>query len=114
MGKIWIMRGDLEAPGWQALRQDYQDEKIDIIHLDPKVWAIVNADQAPSGYEGLHAEAPQDGMYIDPNGSPLYLVDGRVVQSADEVLAALGEDAAAMKEKAGDATTALERLGRVF
>ncbi len=114
MGKIWIMRGDLEAPGWQVLREDYQNEKIEIIHLDPKVWAVVDADEAPSGYEGLRAEAPQDGMYIDPNGSPLFLVNGRVVSSADEVVAALGEDATAMKEKTGDATTALERLGRVF
>ena len=35
--KLWILRGPHEAPGWQALREDYEEEKVDIIHLDARV-----------------------------------------------------------------------------
>jgi hypothetical protein len=114
MSKIWILRGALDAEGWNVLRKDYKDEKIDIIHLDAKVWAIVNADKAPTGYEGLQASEPADGMYLDPNGSPLYLVGGEIVATPEELVAGLGEQAQAMMEKTGDALTALERIGRVY
>ena len=77
MAKLWILRGPHEAPGWNQLRKAYEDEKVDIIHLDAKVWAIINAEEEPSGYEGLNAQEPADGMYIDPNGSPLFLVRRR-------------------------------------
>ncbi len=83
MAKLWILRGPHEAPGWNQLRKAYEDEKVDIIHLDAKVWAIINADEEPSGYEGLNAQEPADGMYIDPNGSPLFLVGGEVLTSAE-------------------------------
>ncbi len=114
MAKIWILRGAHEAPGWNTLRKSYEDEKVEIIHLDAKVWAIINAEEEPSGYEGLSAGEPADGMYIDPNGSPLYLGGGRVLTSAEEVVEALGERAREMFEKTGDAQVTLERLGRVF
>jgi hypothetical protein len=114
MAKIWILRGAHEAPGWNELRKAYEDEKVDIIHLDAKVWAIIQADEEPSGYDGLSASEPSDGMYIDPNGSPLYLVNGAVVKSAEEVIEGLGDTAREMYSKSGDAQVALERLGRVF
>jgi hypothetical protein len=114
MAKIWILRGAHEAPGWQQLRTAYEEEKIDIIHLDAKVWAIIDADEEPTGYEGLSASEPADGMYIDPNGSPLYLAGGQIKTSAREVIEALGPEAQEVLEKTGNAETALERLHRVF
>ena len=114
MAKLWILRGPHEAPGWNQLRKAYEDEKVEIIHLDAKVWAIIDAEEEPSGYEGLNAQKPADGMYIDPNGSPLFLVDGGVLPTAEAVIEALGPEAQEMLEKTGDAETALERLRKVF
>lgn len=114
MATIWILRGDHEAPGWQELRTAYEAEKVEIIHLDAKVWAIIDSEEEPTGYEGLTASQPADGMYIDPNGTPLFLIGGNIVQSAREVLEGLGQAATDMLEKTGDAETALERLGKVY
>ena len=114
MAKLWILRGAHEAPGWNQLRKAYEDEKIDIIHLDAKVWAIIDAEEPPSGYDGLSASEPADGMYIDPNGSPLYLADGEVLTSAEAVIQALGDPAREMFEITGNAETALERLHKVY
>jgi hypothetical protein len=114
MAKLWLLKGDHEAPGWNTLRQDLKDEKVDIIHLDPKVWAMVEADEPPSGYEGLEAVEPNDGLYLDPNGSPLYLVNGAIVTTAEEVVAALGKRAQALLDVIGDPHTVLERMGRAF
>ena len=114
MPKFWLLKGGLDAEGWNVLRKDYEDEKIEIVHLDPKVWAMIEADEPPQGYEGLTAVEPVDGLYLDPNGSPMYMVDGKVVQTAEEVVAALGDDAKAMLDKIGDAHTVLERIGKAF
>jgi hypothetical protein len=114
MKKLWILRGAHEAPGWNQLRKAYEDEKVDIIHLDAKVWAIINDEEEPSGYEGLNAQDPADGMYIDPNGSPLFLVGGEILTSAEAVVEALGPEAQEMLKETGDAETALERLRKVF
>jgi hypothetical protein len=86
MAKLWIVRGAHEAPGWNQLRKEYEDKNVDIIHLDAKVWAIIDAEEPPTGYEGLNAQEPADGMYIDPNGSPLYLAAGEVLTSAEAVI----------------------------
>jgi hypothetical protein len=114
MVKLWIMRGPHEAAGWNQLRKAYEEETVDIIHLDAKVWAIIDAEEEPTGYEGLSAAVPADGMYIDPNGSPLYVAGGEIQQSADAVIDALGQEARDMREKTGDAETALERLNKVY
>lgn len=114
MSKLWILKGDLDAPGWQALRTDHEAEKVDIVHLDPRVWALIEADEPPAGYDGLAPGEPADGVYVDPNGSPLYLVGGAVVADATAVVAALGPQATAMLETLGDADRVLERLGRAF
>jgi len=114
MAKLWMLRGAHEAPGWNQLRKAYEDKKVEIIHLDAKVWAIIDSEEEPSGYEGLSAQEPADGMYIDPNGSPLFLADGEVLTSANAVIEALGSEAQEMLEKTGDAEIALERLRKVF
>ena len=53
MPKFWLLKGEFNAPGWNALRKDYDDKKIEIVHLDPKVWAMIEADDPPEGYDGL-------------------------------------------------------------
>lgn len=111
---LWLLRGDLDAGGWNQLRTDYEDKKIDIVHLDPKVWAMVQGTEPPTGYEGLTVGEPPDGLYLDPNGSPMYIVDGAVVRTAEAVVSALGDEASALLEKLGDAHAVLERLGRAF
>ncbi len=114
MSKYWLLKGDFKAPGWGTLRKDYDDKKIEIVHLDPKVWAMVEADDAPGGYEGLTAVEPIDGLYLDPNGNALYLVGGAVVRTPEEVIAALGDEATTLLEKIGDPHTVLQRVGRAF
>ena len=114
MARIWLLRGEPDASGWDALRRDSQEERVDIIHLDPQVWALLRADVAPEGYEGLEVSEPPDGLYLDPQGRPLYLAVGEVVGSPEEVIAALGDRARRLVDETHDPVTALERLGRVF
>jgi len=114
MSRLWLIRGSVDAPGWDTLRADYEAEKVEIIHLDPKVWAMVRADEAPAGYDGLKADVPADGMYLDPNGSPLYIVKREPVATPEDVVRALGDDGVRLLEEYGDGTIVLERLGRVY
>jgi hypothetical protein len=114
MPKFWLLKGDHDAPGWDALRKDYDEGKIEIVHLDPKVWAMVEGDDPPSGYDGLTAVEPADGIYLDPQGNALYLVGGAVVRTPEEVISALGDDAVELLAKIGDPHTTLQRLGRAF
>lgn len=114
MARLWLLKGPNEALGWRALRTAHEEERVDIVHLDPQVWALIRADEAPTGYDGLAAVEPQDGLYLDPNGSPLYLAGGEIVKTALEVVHALGDDARDLLAKIGDADTVLERLGRAF
>ena len=114
MSRLWLLRGAHEAPGWQSLRTDQEEDRVEMVHIDPRVWAILRADEPPTTYEGVEAVEPPDGLYLDPNGSPLYLVGGEPVASAEDVIRTLGEDAASMLEKTGDAHTVLQRFGRVF
>jgi len=114
MTKLWLLRGAHDAPGWNELRQDSKDERVDIVHLDPGVWALMRAGQAPSKYEGLEAEDPSDGLYLDPNGSPLYLVAGETVPGPEFVIEALGQQARDLLEEIGDADAVLDRFGRAF
>jgi len=114
MPKFWLLKGEFSAPGWDTLRKDYDDKKIEIVHLDPKVWAMIETDDPPEGYDGLTPEEPVDGLYLDPQGNALYMVGGSVVTTAEEVVATLGDEAMTMLEKIGDAHTVLQRMGRAF
>ncbi len=114
MAKIWILRGPHEAPGWNVLRKKYEDEEVEIIHLDAKVWALIDAEDEPTGFEGLQAAEPTDGMYIDPNGSPLYLLGGLVVKTPEELIEGLGDAAKELLASTGDTEVTLQRLGRIF
>jgi hypothetical protein len=114
MSRLWLLKGALDAPGWKALRADHEEEKVAIVHLDPPVWALIEAEDPPDGYEGLTASEPADGLYLDPNGSPFYVVGCRSVRGPMDVVLALGADAESMLDSTKDAVTVLERMGRVF
>lgn len=114
MSRLWLLKGALDAPGWKTLRADHEEEKVAIVHLDPPVWALIESDDPPGGYEGLAATEPGNGLYLDPNGSPLYVVDCHPVRGAMDVIHALGTDAESLLERIKDPVTVLERLGRVF
>jgi hypothetical protein len=114
MSQLWLLRGALDAPGWKSLRADHEEEKVAIVHLDPPVWALIEADGPPEGYDGLTATEPGDGLYLDPNGSPLYVVGCHSVGNAKDVIRALGSQAEDLLERIKDPVVVLERLGRVF
>ena len=111
---LWLLKGKRGVPGWKDLEQDSKADKIDVVIFDPLAWALVEQDEAPSGYEGLEAGPPDDGLYINPTGVPFYMVDGKRVDSANDVIAALGDEAVKLLEKLGDPDTVLERLGRTY
>ncbi len=111
---LWLMEAGPEAAGWHDLERDAKAETIDVIHFDRHAWALVEADEAPSGYEGFEVKKPTDGLYVDPHGRPLYLVGGRQVPRAEDVVEALGDRAKKLLEDLKDADRVLERLGRAF
>lgn len=114
MARLWLLRGANDAPGWRTLRTDHESEQVNIVHLDPHVWALVEADQPPSGYGGLESAIPPDGMYLDPNGSPLFVAGAIQVAGAEQVVDRLGPEAERLFETVGDAVSVLERLRRVY
>jgi len=114
MSRLWLLRGARSAPGWRALRADQQADTVDVVHLDPLVCALVRAAEAPDGYDGLAAAGPPDGLYLDPNGSPMYLVGGQPVPGPMDVIRALGDEARSLLETVRDPDIVLDRLGRVF
>ena len=100
--------------GCRDLQRDSKEEKTDVVIFDPLAWALIESDEAPSGYEGLVVSEPTDGLYVSPTGIPFYMVDGHRVEEAIEVIEALGDKAKELLEKIGDPDTVLERLGRTF
>lgn len=114
MAQLWLLRGAYEAPGWKDLERDAKAGTTEVVMFDRLAWALVEADEAPTGYEGLEPGIPADGLYISPDGIPLYMAGGKEVPGPHEVLAALGPEAQEMLEKVGDPDTTLERLGRSY
>lgn len=113
MDALWLLQGPYEAPGWKPLEADSRGKKIDLLLFDRAAWALVQAPSAPTQYEGLAPATPPDGLYLDDQGRGIYVVGGRQVPRADDVVAALGPQAQELLRKIGDADTVLERLGRV-
>jgi hypothetical protein len=113
MDALWLLEGPYEAPGWKPLEADSRGKKVDLLLFDRAAWALLRAPAAPTQYEGLVPVTPADGLYLDEHGRGLYVAGGRQVQSAREVIAALGPEAQELLRKLGDADTVLERLGRV-
>jgi hypothetical protein len=114
MAKIWLLKGKYEAEGWKNLEQDSKTGITNVIHFDRLGWALVEDDEKPDQYEGLEPMDPPTGVYVNPNGIPIYLIDGKEVLDPKEVVASLGSEAEELLDKLGDADTVLERLGRAY
>ncbi len=114
MERLWLLKGAYEAPGWRPLEADSRANKVELLLFDRAEWALVNAAEPPTQYEGLVPKVPADGLYLDDQGRGFYLVGAKLVKGAAEVLATLGPQAQEMLRKIGDADTVLHRLGRVF
>jgi hypothetical protein len=114
MVKLWLLRGRPAAAGWLPLETDARSGALDVVLFDRDRWALCRAADPPTAYEGLTAEEPPDGLYLDGQGRPLHLLGGQIVPSARPIVAALGADAEALLAKIGDADLVLERLGKVY
>jgi hypothetical protein len=114
MDAIWLLQGPHEAPGWGPLEADSRANKVDLLLFDRDAWALIRAAEAPTGYEGLEPGVPRDGLYLDNTARSIYLVAGRAVDRAEDVLATLGPQAQELLARIGDADVVLERLGRVY
>ncbi|MBI4704587.1 MAG: hypothetical protein HY744_26080 [Deltaproteobacteria bacterium] len=107
-------RTGVEAPGWAAIEKDAKEGKLDWRLFDRDAWVLVRGKEAPTCYEGFVPELPADGVYVDHQGRPAYVVGGREVAGPREVIAALGPQAEELLQKLGDPDAVLERLGRAF
>lgn len=114
MDPLWLLEGPHEAPGWGPLEGDARGNRIDVLLFDRAAWALVRAPEPPTKYEGLAPKAPPDGLYLDPQGRPVYVARGEEVRGPREVLANLGPQAQELLQKIGEPDTVLERLGRVY
>ncbi len=114
MDRLWLLEGPYEAPGWRTLEADAKAKKVNVLVFDRAEWALVRAESAPGGYDGLTSGVPRDGLYLDPQGRGVYVVGGLEVRTPQEVLATLGAQAEELLRKIGDPDAVLERLGRVF
>ena len=114
MDPLWLLKGEYEAPGWGPLEKDARDKKIDWLSFDRLAWVLVRAKDPPTQYEGLVPTEPADGLYVDGQGRPAYVVGRQLVPGAKEVLATLGEKAEKLLEELGDPDAVLQRLGRAY
>ena len=114
MTQLWLLKGTPEAPGWKNLEKDARSEEIDVVLFDRDAWALLYADEAPTKYEGLAPSEPADGLYIDNNGRPCYVVARKEVRGPMELIAALGPEAEALLKTIGDPDIVIERLGRSY
>ncbi|MBW2537537.1 MAG: hypothetical protein JRI55_38990 [Deltaproteobacteria bacterium] len=112
--RLWLLRGQPTAPGWPRLQADHMAKKTNVLSLDRDKWALVKADEAPEGYDGLTTSDPPDGVYLDNYGRPVFVSGNIEVHSGRKVLERLGEEALQLLEKIGDPVLVLERLGRAF
>lgn len=114
MDSLWLLKGTYEAPGWGSLEKDAREDKLDVVLYDRDAWALVRAPAAPTQYEGFSAAPPPSGLYLDAQGRPAYVANGVLVAGPREVLAVLGDEAAALMARLGDPDLVLDRLGRAY
>ena len=112
--RLWLLKGAPTAPGWPGLQGDHMSQKINVLSFDRDRWALVKAEAAPEGYEGLTPGDPPDGVYLDNDGRPVFVCGNLEVHSGRVVIQALGDEARQLLDKIGDPVLALERLGRAF
>ena len=115
--RLYLLEGEPDAAGWKALRADHAAKKVELVTFDPDRWALVE-DERPPQYDGMEPADPADGMYLDHLGRPVYVVGLQQVDTAYDVIDALGEAAReaarALLDELGDPDIVLERLGRSF
>lgn len=114
MDAIWLLKGDQTAPGWQPLERDSKEDKVKLLIFDRAAWALVEAPEAPTQYEGLLPTEPQDGMYVSEQGFPIYIVNKQEVSRPEQLIEALGPEAKQMLAKIGDTTTVIQRMGKAY
>ncbi len=112
---LWLLRGERTLPGWGPLEQDARSGEVAVVIFDRGAgWALVRSDEPVDRYEGMIPEAPRDGLYVSEQGYPIYVVGGREVRTAREVVSAVGESAEKLLAEIGDADTVLQRLGYAY
>jgi hypothetical protein len=109
-----MLQGHHDAPGWGPLERDARSGKADVLLFDRDAWALVLAAAAPTQYEGLVPTTPPPGLYLDHQGRPVYVAEGKQVKGPRDVIAAFGHAAQEMLAQLGDPDLVLERLGRVY
>ena len=114
MDPLWLLKGDYDASGWKPLERDAKAESIDWVLFDRDGWVLIRAAEPPTQYEGLVPEPPPDGLYIDQQGSHVYVLDAQLAKTAESVIDALGDEAKALFEKHGDPMRVLQALGRAY
>lgn len=112
--RLWLLKGTPTATGWPRLQADHISQKANVISFDRDKWALVKAEEAPEGYEGLTPQDPPDGVYLDNYGRPVFVSGNIEVHSGRKVIEGLGDDALQLLDKIGDPVLVLERLGRAF
>jgi hypothetical protein len=114
MDPLWLLEGGLDAPGWKDLEKDSREDAIAMVCYDRAAWALVEAAEAPTKYEGLVPKRPDTGLYVSEQGQPIYVVSGVEVSGPLEVLKTLGEKAERMLEELGDPIVVLQRMGKTY
>ncbi len=112
MSDLGLLEGSHEATGWGPLEREARSGRLDVLLFDRDAWALVRAPAPPASFEGLTPREAPAGLYLDPQGNPLYVAGGRLVKGPREVIAVLGEDARRLLDELGDPDVVLERLGR--
>ncbi len=112
--QLWLIKGPHDAPGWRELEKGAKDGTLNWRLFDRDGFVLVLAAEPPSGYDGFTVAPPADGLYLDQQGRPVYVVGAREVRDGYRVIDALGPDAQRLLDELEDPDAALQRLGRVF
>jgi hypothetical protein len=114
MNKLWLLRADHDAPGWRQVESEAKSGALDWRLLDRDAFVLVLSADPPKAYDGFTVTVPADGVYLDQQGHPLYVVAQQEVSGPVPVIKALGPEAEALLDKLGDGDTVLDRLGRAY
>jgi len=114
MERLWLLKGDHDAPGWKALQRDAKEQTLDWVIFDRDAWCLVRAEEAPTQYEGLEPTEPQTGLYMDHQGNSVAVFEGKLVPGPEALIEKLGGEAKELLEQLGDPLAVLDRLGKAY